>query len=354
MSRVLVTGHDGYIGVTLVPMLEEAGHDVVGLDSFLYDGCGLGPPPPAPAEVVRKDVRDVSLDDLEGIDAVVHLAAISNDPVGDLNPDCTEDLNLRATVRLAELAKQAGVERFVFSSSCSLYGAGAGGPLDEDSPFNPVTPYGRTKIEAERQLTALADDDFSPTYLRNATVYGFSPRIRGDLVVNNLTAHAVASGRVLLKSDGTPWRPLVHVEDVSRAFVEVLAADRELVHDEPFNVGSSEENYQIRTVANLVGEVVEDAEIVFAPGASSDARDYRIDSSKLDETLPGARTRWTVRKGIEQLADAYQRHGLQDGEVESSRLRRIHRVKELIASGELDEMLRWRDGVPADPAAVGR
>lgn len=354
MSRVLVTGHDGYLGTLLVPMLAADGHDVVGLDSFLYEGCGLGPAPTGPAQVLRKDVRDVAPGDLDGVEAVVHLAAISNDPVGDLNPACTEDLNLHATLRLAELARAAGATRFVFSSSCSLYGAGTGGLLDEDAPFNPVTPYGRTKIEAERGLAALADDDFSPTYLRNATVFGFSPRIRGDLVVNNLTAHAVASGMILLKSDGAPWRPLVHAEDVCRAMVATLAADRALVHDEAFNVGSTRENYQIRTVAELVGEVVADAQVGFAAEAGPDTRDYRVDCSKLDEVLPDGSARWTVRKGIEELAAAYRAHGLVDGQVEGPQLRRIHRVKQLIAAGALTDMLRWRDGVPADVATVGR
>lgn len=348
MSRVLVTGHDGYIGAVLVPMLRGRGHDVTGLDTFLYEDCTFGTPP-EPVAAIRKDVRDVTREDLEGIDAVIHLAAISNDPVGDLNPDCTLDLNHRGTVHLAETAKAVGVQRFLFSSSCSLYGAGSQDMLDEHAPFNPVTPYGHSKIMSEQSLTELADDDFSPTYLRNATAYGMSPRLRGDLVVNNLTAYAHTTGQVLMKSDGRPWRPLVHIEDISRAFLAILEADRELVHGEAFNVGRTTENYQVREVAEIVGEVVPDSLVTFADDASPDIRNYRVDCSKLEETLPGYQPVWTVRAGAEELLDAYRRFELTEDAFHSPMLMRIRHVRSLIEAGRLDEMLRWT----GQPAAVG-
>jgi nucleoside-diphosphate-sugar epimerase len=274
--RVLVTGHDGYIGTVLVPMLLDAGHDVVGLDNFLFEECTFGTnvvQPPA----LRMDVRDVTAADLEGFEAVLHLAAISNDPLGNLNPDTTYDINHRAASHLAAEAKKAGVTRFVFSSSCSLYGRAGDDFLDEEADFNPVTPYGESKVLAEADMRKLADDDFSPTYLRNATAYGVSSRLRGDLVVNNLVGYAVTTGDVLIKSDGTPWRPLVHIEDISRAFVAVLHAPREIVHDEAFNVGITSENYRISEVGSIVEEVVPGSRVRYAEGAGPDTRCYRVD-----------------------------------------------------------------------------
>jgi nucleoside-diphosphate-sugar epimerase len=337
--RVLVTGHNGYIGCSLLPLLHAAGHEVVGLDNYLYETCTFGEDvvdPPA----IRKDVRDVELGDLEGFDAIIHLAAISNDPVGDLNPDATYDINHRAATRLARLAKQAGVERFLFSSSCSLYGAAGNDFLDESAGFNPVTPYGESKLLVENDLRELADDDFSPTYLRNATAYGLSARLRGDLVVNNLTAYAFCTGKVLMKSDGMPWRPLVHIEDISRAFVAILHAPRELVHDEPFNVGRTEENYRIREVAEIVGEVVPGSEVAFADGASPDIRNYRVNCDKIVDTLPEYQPEWTVRRSVEELYAAYRDNDLQLEDFLSRRFMRIKHVKELQAEGVLDEGLR--------------
>jgi nucleoside-diphosphate-sugar epimerase len=345
---VLVTGHDGYIGVVLVPMLAAAGHDVVGLDTCLYEGCDFGEQPPVSA--LRKDVRDVTAADLGGFDAIVHLAALSNDPVGDLNPDCTYAVNHRASVSLAQAAKHAGVERFLFSSSCSLYGAASEDWLDEGAAFNPVTPYGESKVLAESDIGRLADDSFSPSFLRNATAHGLSPRHRGDLVVNNLTAFAFATGEVLMRSDGTPWRPLVHVEDISRVFLGLLQAPRELVHNEAFNVGADAENYQIRDVAQIVEEVVPGSRVALSAGAGPDKRSYRVSFAKLARTFPDLQPRWTVRASVGQMLDAYRQHRLRIEDFQSSRFMRIARVKELIAAGRLDETLRWRE---RDPLAVG-
>ena len=337
--RTLVTGHNGYIGCVLVPLLQEAGHEVVGLDNYLYEACTYGDDvadPPA----VRKDVRDVTVEDLDGFDAVIHLAAISNDPVGDLDPETTYEINHRAASRVAMLAKQAGVERFLFSSSCSLYGAAGDDYLDETAAFNPVTPYGESKILAEDDMRALADDDFSPTYLRNATAYGVSARLRGDLVVNNLSAYAFTTGQVLIKSDGSPWRPLVHIEDISRAFLAVLEAPRELVHNVAFNVGHTDENYRVREVAAIVEEIFAGSKVTYAEGASPDLRNYRVDCDKILETLPAYRPQWTVRKSVQELHDAFVRYGLELEDFLSRRFMRIQHVRELQAEGALDQRLR--------------
>jgi nucleoside-diphosphate-sugar epimerase len=337
--RVLVTGHNGYIGCILVPLLQRAGHDVVGLDNYLYETCTYGDDvvdPPA----LRKDVRDVEVEDLQGFEAVIHLAAISNDPVGDLAPDTTYEINHRAASRLAALSKDAGVTRFLFSSSCSLYGAAGDDYLDESAAFNPVTPYGESKILAEDDMRALADDDFSPTFLRNATAYGVSARLRGDLVVNNLAAYAFTTGEVLIKSDGSPWRPLVHIEDISRAFLAALEAPRELVHNEAFNVGRTQENYRVREVAEIVEDVFKGSKVTYAEGASPDIRNYRVNCDKLAEALPAFKPVWTVRRSAEELLAAFTRHGLDLDDFLSRRFMRIKHVRELQAEGALDERLR--------------
>jgi nucleoside-diphosphate-sugar epimerase len=341
--RVLVTGHHGYIGSILVPLLLDAGHEAVGLDTYLYEGCDFGADRGPAVPALRKDVRDVRAADLDGFDAVMHLAALSNDPVGDLNPDCTYAINHRASVSLARAAKQAGVQRFLFSSSCSLYGAAGEDWIDETADFNPVTPYGESKVLAEGEIGALADDSFSPTFLRNATAHGLSPRHRGDLVVNNLTAFAYATGEVLMQSDGTPWRPLVHIEDISRAFLCMLQAPREQVHGEAFNIGADEENYQIRDIAKIVEEVVAGSRVALAADAGPDKRSYRVSFAKLREAFPELRPKWTVRASAEEMLAAYRENGLSIADFKGSRFMRIARIKELVAAGRLDEELRWKD-----------
>lgn len=338
--KILLTGHKGYIGSVMVPLLLESGHSVFGLDSDLFSSCTFDESALCSIPDVRKDIRDVVLSDLVGFDAVIHLANLSNDPLGNLDPDLTFEINHRATVRLASLAKQAGVQRFIFSSSCSLYGAAGQDSVTEEAAFNPVTPYGEAKVLAEHDIQMLGSDTFSPVFMRNATVYGVSPQLRFDLVVNNLTAWAVSTGRIRMKSDGSPWRPLIHVEDVCAAFLAALEAPRELVHNEAFNVGSSSENYQIRDVARIVGEVVPDCEVSFADGASPDSRSYRVSFKKIAEQLGWAPKR-TVRKGAEQVYSALCDLNLTPGEFEGERFSRITHLKSLLANGHLTQDLRF-------------
>jgi nucleoside-diphosphate-sugar epimerase len=338
--RVLITGHNGYIGSVLAPMVQAAGHDVVGLDTFLFEQGTFGYDA-AEIDALRMDLRDVQAADLRGFDAIMHLAALSNDPLGDVNPQITYDINHLGSVRLASLAKEAGVGRFIFASSCSLYGVAGDEMLTEEAAFNPITPYGVSKVLFERDVAKLADDGFSPTFLRNSTAYGVSPRLRADVVVNNLVAIAYTTGEVVIQSDGTPWRPLVHIEDIARAFLAVLNAPRDLVHNEAFNVGRSEENYRVRDLGALVEQVVAGSKVKYAEGGGPDPRCYRVDCTKLATTLPEYRPQWSVRRGMEQLRDAFEANGLTRQELLGDKYFRIKRIRALQAEGLLDASLRW-------------
>lgn len=343
--RVLVTGHHGYIGSVLVRMLSKTSHQVVGLDSdFFAQNQFVG-------EVVditslHKDLRDVEPRDLAGFDAVLHLAALSNDPLGDLNPRLTYEINHLATMRLANLAKQAGVKRFLFSSSCSMYGAAGSTMLTEDASFHPVTPYAESKVFVEQELGALASTHFSPVFLRNTTAYGVSPFMRFDVVLNNLVAWAVTTDSIKIQSDGTPWRPLVHVEDICRAFMAALMAPQEAIHNEAFNVGITEENYQVRDLAEIVREIVPGCKVEYASGGGPDPRSYRVDFSKIKNQLPGFSPQWNVRRGAKELYEACKQASLKLEDFDGPRFKRITHIRKLLTAGQLDSQLRWTSAVP--------
>lgn len=347
--RVLVTGSDGYIGAVLCPMLERAGHEVVGLDTGLFQHMDFqdnsGP------TTSWGDVRDIGAEVFDGIDGVVHLAALSNDPLGNVDPDLTYGINERASVRMAEMAKAAGARRFVFASSCSLYGAGDGSLLDETAAFNPVTPYGESKVKAEFAISDLADDNFSPTYMRNATAYGSSPKLRMDLLINDICARAVVENRIVLMSDGTPWRPFVHVADIAHAVEAVLSVDdASRVHDRPFNVGQTEENFQVRTVAQMVADAVPGSEISIAEGGGADKRDYKVDFTRIATELPEFQPKFTVKTGIEQMVADFAAADLDIETLFSDRFIRLKRLDAHQSAGRLDETVRWTDGNRPDDA----
>lgn len=340
--RILMTGHLGYIGTAAVPLFLAAGHDVVGCDTDLFRGSTFGARIGPAAEIpdLGLDIRDLAPDHLAGFDAVVHLAGLSNHPLGARDPVLTDAVNHRAAVHVAAVAKRAGVARFAFSSSCANYGASGEELIDESAPFAPLLPYGQSKVDAERGILALADDRFSPVVLRNATAYGLSPRIRFDLVVNNLTAWACATGEVLLKSDGSPWRPLVHVDDIARAFLAVCEAPRAAVHAEAFNTGATEQNRRVIEIARLVAEVVPGTALRFAPGAGPDRLNYRVSGEKFARRFPHAVARRTLRESIEEIAAACRRLRPTPTEFEGVRYARLPQLQAAIALGAVANDLR--------------
>ncbi len=338
--RVILTGHKGYIGAVAAPLLQAAGHEVVGLDTDLYVSCDFGNPNPEIPEV-RKDFRRLAASDFRGFDAIVHFGALSNDPLGNLDPQLTYDINHHASVHMAELAKSAGVTRFVFSSSCSTYGAAGDDFLDESAALHPVTPYGESKVLVERDVTPLADDNFSPTFMRNATAYGVSPRLRLDIVLNDLVAWAYTKGKVYIKSDGTPWRPIVHIRDITAAVVSVLDAPRELIHNQVFNVGRTDENYRISELAVIVKETVPGCEVELAPGGGPDKRCYRVNCEKIRRVLPSFQPQWTARKGTKELYEAFRAVKLTFEDVQRGSYVRMNQIQKLLKSGRLDSALHW-------------
>ncbi len=339
--RVLVTGNAGYIGSILVPMLKGAGHDVHGMDTCLFRDCALVPfelPP-----TTEKDVRDVTVADLQGFDAVIHLAGLANDPLGDLDPPATYEINHEATIRLAKCAKEAGVKRFLYASTCSVYGAAGDDFIDENSEPNPVTPYGRSKIMAEHDLAPLADDSFCPVFLRAATAYGVSPYLRFDLALNNLVAWAYTTNQVFLKSDGMAWRPLVHIRDIAQGYMVLLTAPAEVVSCQAFNIGDSEENYRIKDLAGIVKDGVPNSTLVMADGASPDHRCYRVRCDKIRDLVPAYQPSWTAEKGVDEVYQAILGSDLKAEDFEGAMYNRIAHVRSLVSKGVLSTDLRWRE-----------
>lgn len=340
--RILITGSNGYIGSVMAPWLRHQGYDVAGLDTGYFLGCTLVPED-APIPTVNVDLRQITAADLTGFGAVIHLAALSNDPIGNLNPGWTREINGEGTIRLARLAKQAGVERFIFSSSCIMYGMSDAAVVDEDAPLAPQTEYARSKVDAEIALRELANDDFSPVYCRNGTIYGLSPRMRFDTVLNNLMGNAFTTGRVVIHSDGTPWRPVVHVQDVARAFQAVLEAPREHIHNQAFNTGADELNHQISELGQIVAEVVPGCTVEMVPQPGADQRTYKADFAKFKRTFPTFDFQWTARKGAEELYASFRRVGLTLNDFKDKRFTRLDWLRHLLDHGMVDSSLRWAE-----------
>lgn len=338
--RVLVTGHNGYLGSVMVDVLQSHGHEIIGLDTFFFGDCGDGKIDDTPA--IRKDLRDLVVSDLTGVEAVIHLAALCNDPLGDLNPAWTFDINHDASRRFAALAKEAGVSRFLYSSSCSLYGDAGEGFVDEEAPMRPLTPYAVSKVRAEADISELADENFSPVFMRNATAYGMSARLRADIVLNNLVCWAYTTGKIHISSDGTPWRPLVHVRDIARAFAAALTAPREIIHNQAFNVGANGENYQIRDLAEIVRETVPGCTVEYAAGGGPDPRNYRVSFDKLARAFPELKFEWNARKGAAELYDAVRAAGLTVADFQGRRFIRLRQLTHLLDLNLLDGTLRWQ------------
>ncbi|MGH7233310.1 MAG: NAD-dependent epimerase/dehydratase family protein [Nitrospiraceae bacterium] len=344
IRRVLVTGHNGYIGSVMVPHLLQAGYDVVGMDTGFYSPCTLTDDNSTSVPWLRKDIRDLTVADLRGIDAVVHLAALSNDPIGNLQAEWTEDINCRASVRLAELSKAAGVKRFVFSSSCIMYGMASAAVATEDSPLDPKTEYARSKVKAEQAIAKMADERFSPTFLRNGTIYGISPRMRFDTVLNDLVGRAVTTKKVVLYSDGKPWRPVIHVQDVSRAFKAVLEAPITVVHNEAFNTGANHLNHQISELAEIVTKTVPGCDLEVRGDSGADQRTYKAEFGKFERSFPSFEFKWTAKKGAEELYATFQRIGLTHETFVDKRFTRLKWLRHLLDAGQLDASLRWKNG----------
>jgi nucleoside-diphosphate-sugar epimerase len=340
IKHILLTGHAGYIGAVMSPMLRGEGFAVTGLDTFFFEGCDLGEPERDIPELHR-DLRDVCAEDLASFDAVIHLGALSNDPLGDLRPELTWEINHQATVRLAREAKIAGVQRFLYSSSCSIYGAAGDQPLTEEARTAPLTPYAASKVRAEEDLMKLAGPDFSPVIMRNATAYGFSPRLRADVVLNNLTCWAFTTGKIRIMSDGTPWRPLVHVGDIARAFVAALRAPANVIHNQAFNVGSNNQNYQVKDIAEIVREEMPGCEIEYCGTTGPDPRNYRVDFGKINRLLPEFRVHSDARSGVRELYESFARYGLTTDDFQGRRYTRLAHLKFLLETGRIDSALRW-------------
>jgi nucleoside-diphosphate-sugar epimerase len=338
--RILLTGNNGYIGSVMGPWLQHAGYDVVGLDTEYFAECTLVPDL-AKIPTIRKDLREVVPADLQGVDAVVHLAALSNDPIGNLNEDWTKEINFEGSVRLAEVAKGAGVRRYIFSSSCIMYGMSEIAIANETSPLAPQTEYARSKVRAEEALRELADDRFSPTFCRNGTVYGLSPRMRFDTVLNNLIGSAYTTGRVELYSDGTPWRPVVHVQDVARAFQTVLEAPLQDIHNEAFNTGAEQLNHQIRELAEIVVKTVPGCELRMVPQPGADQRTYKAGFDKFSRTFPNFEFKWSPREGAQELYTSFRSIKLTHADFAGERFTRLRWLRHLLDDSLVDSSLRW-------------